>query len=153
MIAVATLWSLLAQVERPITKDDWYQSIHHRFLFGEPDAYKGIFTSLLVIALIIGLSYILYRWQKRRQQPAPAQPMGLYRRVLAKLGLSFFERWLLRRLAKAYAIEHPTALLISARLYDRAVEQYCARAGFLLAHIGKATTFAMIRRRLFGEKR
>jgi hypothetical protein len=153
MIATTLLSSLLADVERPFTKEEWYQSAHERFVSGEPEMMKGILTSVMVIVLIVGSAWLLYRWQRRGQRPTPAQPMALYRRVVNKLGFSLVDRWLLWRLARDCAIDHPTALLLSARLYDGAVERYCAGNGLFFARAGKAITFASIRRRLFGEKR
>jgi hypothetical protein len=153
MIAMTLLSNLLADVERPFTKDEWYQSVHERFLFGEPEMTKGLLTSVMAIALMLGSAWLLYRWQKRSLRPTPAQPMALYRRVVNKLGFSLVDRWLLWRLARDCAIDHPTALLISSRLYDRAVEHYCAGNGLFFARTRKAVTFASIRQQLFGEKK
>lgn len=153
MSMLAFTSNLLAQPDGRIDREQWYESAHRRFVFGEPELIEGVITAVLAISLLLLVAWLLYHWQRRRQNPAPAQPLSLYRRVLGKLGLSLPERWLLRRLAKASGIEHPTALLISARLYDRAVQRYCAGSDLFFARAGKAATFAMIRRRLFGEKR
>jgi hypothetical protein len=153
MLAVVILADLLADEGRPFTKDEWYQSVHDRFVSGEPQMYQGILAFLLLIALAVGSAWLLYRWQKRGLRPTPSQPMSLYRRVTRKLGMPIIDRWLLWRLAKSSGIEHPTALLVSSRMYDGAVEQYCAGTGLFFARAGKAASFASIRRRLFGEKR
>lgn len=145
--------NLLAQQEYRINAAEWYESMHRRFLQGEPDMMEGIVTAVLSIGLLALVTWLLYRWQSRRQQPPPIQPMSLFKRVLSRLDLSVPERWLLRRLARASGIPHPTALLISARLYDSAVERYCAAGEMAFARAGKAATFAAIRRRLFGEKK
>ncbi len=152
MSAIAFVLDSLAQSGLPLADVRWYESVQRRFLFGEPDLIRGVLTAAFVIGLVLVVIGVLHHWQKRRQQPAPAQPMALYRRVLSKMGLTVIERWLLWRLARNCRLEHPTAILISSRLYDGAVERYCAGSGLFFARAGKAATFAAIRRRVFGDK-
>ena len=154
-MSTSTIASVLDRLTRagPLLADEeWYESVHRRFLLGEPELVRGVLTAALAIGLALIVMGILHRWQKRREQPAPAQPMALYRRVLSNMGLTVIERWLLWRLARNSRLEHPTALLVSLRLYDRAVEHYCAGGGLFFARAGKAATFAAIRRRIFRGK-
>jgi len=154
-MSTSTIASVLDRLTRaglPLADEQWYESVHRRFLLGEPELVRGVLTAALAIGLALIVMGILHRWQKRREQPAPAQPMALYRRVLSKMGLTVIERWLLWRLARNCRLEHPTAILISSRLYDGAVERYCAGSGLFFARAGKAATFAAIRRRVFGER-
>ncbi|HPD31108.1 MAG TPA: hypothetical protein PLL20_14025 [Phycisphaerae bacterium] len=152
MSAGRSVFDLLAKAGLPLAEGSWYESVQHRFLFGEPELIRGLFTAALAMGLVLLVIGMSYRWQKRRQQPAPTQPMALFRRVLSKMGLTVIERWLLWRLARNSGLEHPTALLISSRLYDGAVDRYCAGSGLFFARAGKAASFAAIRRRIFGEK-
>lgn len=152
MSAGRSVFDLLAKAGPPLAEGSWYESVQHRFLFGEPELIRGLFTAALAMGLVLLVIGMSYRWQKRRQQPAPTQPMALFRRVLSKMGLTVIERWLLWRLARNSGLEHPTALLISSRLYDGAVDRYCAGSGLFFARAGKAASFAAIRRRIFGEK-
>lgn len=152
MSAGRSVFDLLAKAGPPLAEGSWYESVQHRFLFGEPELIRGLFTAALAMGLVLLVIGMSYRWQKRRQQPAPTQPMALFRRVLSKMGLTVIERWLLWRLARNSGLEHPTALLISTRLYDGAVDRYCAGSGLFFARAGKAASFAAIRRRIFGEK-
>jgi hypothetical protein len=152
MLAVGTVSGILAQMDRPFTKEEWFESVHLRFLHGEPELVRNVVLAVLTICLVLAVPLLLHRWQRRRQQPTPAQPMALYRRVLSKMGLTVIERWLLWRLARNSGMEHPTALLISSRLYDAAVDHYCAGDGLFVTRAGKAASYAAIRRRVFGEK-
>ncbi len=152
MHTVGIVSGLLAQMERPFTKEEWFESVHRRFLHGEPELLRNIFLAVLTVCLVLAIPLLLHRWQRRRQQPTPAQPMALYRRVLGKMGLTIIERWLLWRLARHSRMEHPTALLISSRLYDAAVDHYCAGGGLFVTRAGKAASYAAIRRRIFSEK-
>lgn len=152
MSAGRSVFDLLAKAGPPLAEGSWYESVQHRFLFGEPELIRGLLTAALAMGLVLLVIGMSYRWQKRRQQPAPTQPMALFRRVLSKMGLTVIERWLLWRLARNSGLEHPTALLISTRLYDGAVDRYCAGSGLFFARAGKAASFAAIRRRIFGEK-
>lgn len=118
MSAGRSVFDLLAKAGPPLAEGSWYESVQHRFLFGEPELIRGLLTAALAMGLVLLVIGMSYRWQKRRQQPAPTQPMALFRRVLSKMGLTVIERWLLWRLARNSGLEHPTALLISTRLYD-----------------------------------
>ena len=75
--------------------------------------------------------------------------MSLYLRLQSKLGLPMLDRWRLWRVACTLNIEHPTALLISEKLYDEAVQRYRRSPG----RVGTAAQLASIRARLFETKK
>ncbi len=142
--------NILAQADNLLYRKQMFDAMHERFVEGEPDIHEGILTAVLILIFLFGGIWLLYRWQQRRHRPASSQPMAFYRRMLGKLGLSLVDRWWLRRLASFSGIEHPTAMLISSRLYDATVERFCAGQGVFLSRAGSAASLAAIRRKLFG---
>lgn len=104
---------------------------------------------LAILGCLLASLFLLTRWQQRRGQSPGLQPLVLYRRVLRKLGLPLADRWRLWWLARVLRVSHPTALLISAPLYDEAVQRYCASTGWLGHRQRAAPRLVAIRRRLF----
>jgi hypothetical protein len=149
----AFMFDVLAQTGPRISRRQALDAMHERFVTGEPDPWQGVFTACVVLGMLIGSVWLMYRWQHRRQHPASTQPISFYRKMLGKLGLSMLDRCLLRRLARFMGMEHPTAILISSRMYDSAVQRYCASRGPLLSRAGSAGSFAAIRRKLFPADR
>jgi hypothetical protein len=143
---------VLAQAGGRQYRKQVFDAMQERFVSGEPNASRGILTTVVALGLLFGAVLLLYRWQRRRRRPSPAQPMSLYRRVLGKLGLSMVDRWWLWRLARFSRTEHPTAMLISSRLYDTAVGRFCASQGLFLSRAGSAVSFRAIRQKLFGAE-
>jgi hypothetical protein len=106
----------------------------------------------LVVALLgagLFLGWVLMQWQARRGGPSRQHPMGLYLRLLRKLGLGLLDRLRMWRLARAQKIEHPTALLISRQLFDEVVARYLRQP--LPAKTPPHPAFAAIRARLFPD--
>ncbi len=120
-----------------------------RFTRTDPGAWWNLMLVLALLGCLLGVAYLLNRCQQRRAGREGIQPMGLFLRVQRQLGLSLRDRWRLWRLAGVLNIEHPTALLISARLYDETVKHYCAGRGWFKVSVRTVHHFASIRRRLF----
>jgi len=114
-----------------------------------PDLAWNIFLVAVFLGCVIGIVWLLSRWQQASPRATRLHPMALYRRVAAKLGLSVVDRWWLWRLARVVGVDHPTALLISVRQYDQSVRQYHASRGWLGRRAGAGEHFASIRSRLF----
>jgi hypothetical protein len=120
------------------------QSMRGHFKDPDPQAPLSILVAVLAIFAIFLIMRILYRMQNRRLDAAKAQPMALYWRVQARMGIPLLDRWRLWRLAKAAGLHNPTALLISPVLFDRAAETYPVGSG-------QSVQLANIRKRLFGR--
>jgi hypothetical protein len=145
----AFMFEVLAQAVPRINRERTLDAMHERFVTGEPELWQGVVTACVVLGMLLGSVWLMYRWQHRRRHPASTQPMSFYRRILGKLGLSMLDRWFLWRLARFTGLEHPTAMLISPRMYDSAVQRYCASRGPMFSRAGSAGSFAAIRRKLF----
>ena len=120
-----------------------------KFTEAEPGVGWNLIYVLALLACLLAIAWLFNRWQQRRANSQVLEPMSLYLRVQRKLGLSPLDQWRLWRLAKVSRAEHPAALLISARMYDEAVRQYCSARGRLGDRSGAAPHFASIRSRLF----
>jgi hypothetical protein len=153
MSTQGSMLDVLAQTDNLQYRKQMFDAMHHRFVSGEPQVLQGVLAAIVTLALLLGSIWLLYRWQKRWNRPAPTQPMTFFRRVTGKLGLSMLDRWWLWRLARSSGLEHPTAMLISSRLYDSVVERYCAGQGVFLSRAGSAVSFTAIRRKLFSGER
>lgn len=103
------------------------ESMRSHFEETDPQLYWKIsFVALLFVigALLVALlGYLERRRQRRENKP---QPIRLYLWCLAKLQVPWPDILRLWRLARALRLSHPTALLISPRLYDAAVTKYWA---------------------------
>jgi hypothetical protein len=128
------------------------RAMQGRFKESQPPDYSSILALAAGLVCLFMIIWLLHRWQSRRTRPSRVQPGGLYSRVMRKMGLRFWERWLLHRLARGVRAEHPAALLVSVTMYDEAVQQYCAGRGLSLRRAGDAPSFAAIRRRLFPDE-
>lgn len=124
--------------------------MQERFSKADPEAVTQMLAVLVMLAGVFGLVYVLLRIQRRKSRPRQAQPMSLYLRTQRKLGLSLADCWWLWRLAATLRIAHPTALLISFRMFDEAVQEYCRGHGWLGDRTMAAPRFSAIRQRLFG---
>ncbi len=103
------------------------ESMRSHFEESDPELYWKIpvvaFLLLVAISLVVLLGYLELRRQRRENKP---QPIRLYLWCLAKLQVPWPDILRLYRLARALRLSHPTALLISPRLYDAAVTKYWA---------------------------
>lgn len=92
----------------------------------DPDTSWKTLVVILLLALTVLLTWVLYSLQRRWQnQIASPQPMRLYLRTLRMLGVPTPDIWRLWLLARRLQIRHPTALLISSALFDKAVADDC----------------------------
>lgn len=126
--------------------------MRERFSETEPGAGWNFMLLLGLMSCLLGVVYLLSRWQHRRASSGSGQPMRLYHAVQHKLGLPLADRWRLWRLARSSRTAHPAALLISARMYDHAVQRYCAGWGWFGSRNRTAGQFRVIRTRLFGAE-
>lgn len=144
------LW-ILAQssatrMERIRSMSDW---------FNENQSQAGSSVLLRIVLFLMSLAcifffiYMVSQIDRRRREPGKPQPMALFFHVLSELDLPFLDRWRLWRVVKSLAIEHPTALLISEKLYDQAVDHYCKNSHWLFNRRSARQRFACIRKRLF----
>jgi hypothetical protein len=115
----------------------------------ESNIWLKVILIIALVACVIVLAQLLSRLQQLKSRPRRPHPMALFRRVQNKLGLSPADRWCLWWLARVLNIENPTALLISARLYDQAVYRYCTSRGWICNRARAAPRFAAIRQRVF----
>lgn len=82
-----------------------------------------------IIAFVI-LCRGLWRLQRRITGAVqPNDPRRLFENALKRLGLSAADKRRLRSMARDTDVEHPTALLLSPALFDRAAEVWRARHG------------------------
>jgi hypothetical protein len=116
---------LLLQNERV---EEFSRAVREEFSKGATPL-KTIFAALAIVALVV-LVYML----RRSERPITAQgetndPQRLFGDVLPKLGLNAQQRLVLETLARDLRLPHPTAILLSEVLFDRAVTQWHARDG------------------------
>ncbi len=87
---------------------------------------------LLLLAAIVAVVLLVYAITRLRDHlskpPRINDPKRLYADLLAALPLESRQREFLRRLAADSALPHPTALLLSPRLFDRAVQRWRRKA-------------------------
>ncbi len=116
---------LLAQVSP--RQRDAFESMRTRFDQTDPELYWKIpfVAALLIIGLLL-VALLGYLERRRQRQENKPQPMRLYLWCLAKLHVPWADMLRLWRVARALRLRHPTALLISPRLYDAAVAKYWA---------------------------
>lgn len=127
----------------------YLRSMHQQFANPNPHLWWEILLGVTLVAgvfILVMLSGVWERWRSHRGEMAP---LGLYHRILAGIGLPYSDRFRLWRMAKATRVPHPTALLLSAELYDETVKKYCASRGLMGSRIRSAPAFATIRRHLF----
>lgn len=95
---------------------------------------SGSFQDFLVLwgsilAFVIGCR-VLWRFQQRiTGGAAPSNPKKLFATTLQRLGLGAAEKRLLHTIARAANLSHPTSLLLSPALFDRAVAAWRERGG------------------------
>lgn len=125
------------------------RALEHRFSEAEPGVGFSLVYVFALLAVLLGAAWLMNQWQRRRANSTSVEHMGLYLRVQKKLGFSLWDRWRLWRLAKITETEYPTVLLISEKLYDGAVRNYCTSRGWITDRAGAAPQLASIRSRLF----
>lgn len=134
-----------------LDKTRMFQEMHLRFV--KPEAGISwkvpLVLGLLLVALILAM--VLARMERRRvltyHKP---KPMRLYLRCLRGLQIGWWDIWHMWRLARRLQVDHPTALLISAPLYDNAVERYCQEGNPFMVAITRGR-FVRLRRGLFAS--
>ncbi len=114
---------------------------------------SGVYTSLLVVALILMLVVVallvLNRMQQGRQAREKGSARSLFREVLRKLSLASKDRALLRRVAEDLKLENPSVMLLTPGLFAETVYAYAS------AKTGKAAgdlqRLALICKRVFKQ--
>lgn len=135
---------ILAQVAD--ARSDRLRFMQEHFKEPDPQAPVSMLVAILAVLAVFVVMKLLQRLQNRRQDEASVRPMALYLRVQSRMGLPLIDRWRLWRLAKATDVANPTALLISASLFDQAVQKYTGgRPGS-----SRGAPLTAIRHRLFG---
>lgn len=98
--------------------------------FREGGSPRMVLLTVLGILSVIPLVYVLSRLQNRKPRPAVAHdPRLLYRDLLHALALQPSQREFMSRLAADLKLEHPTTLLLSRRIFTRAVRHWQKGAG------------------------
>jgi hypothetical protein len=120
------------------------------FTRDNPLIIKQIAGVFIVVGMVILLVWLLTKWQSRLQARG-CNPMRLYLKMQARLGLSWSDRWRLWRLARRLKLEHPTAVLISAPLFDEAVSRYRQEGGRAANNSATVKALAAVRARLFPD--
>jgi hypothetical protein len=139
---------ILAQA---LNKAERFKALHQRFSEPDPEVGSQIAAVLCILGITVFIIWILAHVQRHRQfQESQPSPMGVYRRVIGKLGLNFAQRYWLWRLAKASGAPHPTSLLISSMQYDEAVGLFCEKRSMLTGKSTAVGHFSAVRERLFG---
>jgi hypothetical protein len=141
--------SLLAQHVAPRTER--IRGIHTRFADADPNATWHVTLVIIMLVALILLVWMVYRIQRRRGESKEQSPMGLFWKVLARLGLPMWDRIRLWHVAHVLQIRHPTALLISAGQFDEAARRYLRGPGMIRMRTGAAQQFAAVREELFGQ--
>ncbi len=128
------------------SRADRLRALQTRFKEPDPRVYISILVGVAAVAGIFLMVKLLARWEKRAGESGQPQPWRLFRRVQVQLGLRWFDRFCLWRVARALRLEQPTALLISPLYYDRAVERFLTgRSGARRGQLNR------IRSRLYGS--
>lgn len=140
---------MLAQQIAPRT--DRLRGIQTRFSDADPNAVWQVLLVMVMLVALIGFVWMVYRIQRQRGATNELSPMGLFRQVLAALGMPMWDRIRLFHAAHVLKIEHPAALLISAGLFDKAAASYLRGPGMIRTRTGAAPQLAVIRERLFGK--
>lgn len=87
-----------------------------------PGFATGVVVAV-VAASLVGLGAFTYVMLRRRVD-ARCGPWPLFRAALHVCGISQFDRWLLERMCRWNKMEHPTAVLMSPRLYQQNVQRW-----------------------------
>jgi hypothetical protein len=140
------MMGILAQT---IDRQFYLRSMHQQFSRSDPHIWQEILLGLAIVGGIVALAWVAWYVQSWSGQKTQAGPMSLYRNVLGRMDLPPGDLWRLWRLAKVVHMPHPTAVLISAELYDEAVKEYGTTTGWLGSRRSAAAQFAGIRARLF----
>jgi len=103
-----------------------FHEMSSRFKQGDPGVWWKIpaVLSMLAIAILLVL-VLLYLEKRRRKQRTRPRPLMLFCHSLRTIGFSWMDIWRLWRLARALGIGQPTAMLISAEIFDGAMKEYC----------------------------
>ncbi len=126
-------------------------SLHQRFSTPVPGILYDILLVLSLLTLVLAVVSLLGRVQRRyRTRELLPQPIVVFRRVSAGMGLSWLDRFWLWRLAVVTGCAHPTVLLISAVHFDAALTSYASRSGLLAARALALPRLEAVRGRLFG---
>lgn len=145
------MMSLLAQFTT-LNKKEAFQQFSRQFQ--ETDPLLGVKTLVVLALLVIAgiLVYVLMRLQRRGDsEQAKSRPMRLFVGSLVRMKMPLLDIVRLWRLVRRLRIAHPTALLISAVLYDDAVRRYCTDGrGRLLRRRSHGRLLA-VRAALFGS--
>lgn len=92
----------------------------------DPNTFWKTMVVVVLLVLAVLLTWLLFNLQRRWQnQIASPQPMRLYVRTLLMLGIPAPDIWRLWLLARRMRVRHPTALLVSSALFDKAVADDC----------------------------
>jgi len=127
-------------------------SLHERFSTPVPGILYDILLVLSLLTLLLAVVSVLGRVQRqRRSRELLPQPMAVFRRASAGMGLSRVDRFWLWRLAAVTNCAHPTVLLISAVHFDAALASYAAGGGLLAARALALPRLEAVRSRLFGR--
>ena len=126
-------------------------SLHERFSTPVPGILYDFLLVLSLLTLLLVLVSVLGRVQRQRKtRELLPQPMAVFRRVSAGMGLSWADRFWLWRLAAVAGCAHPTVLLISAVHFDAALASYSASGGLLAVRALGLPRLEAVRSRLFG---
>lgn len=86
-----------------------------------------VFLVAVALAALFGLLWVLGVFQTRGRDPVARQSKRLFRWTLGQLGLSVGDRVLLRMVARASGLQHPSAMLLSPELLERCGRQWAGR--------------------------
>ncbi len=124
-----------------------------RFEAPDPGIWWKIPVVLCLFAATLFLVWMLYKLQRRRQErEVTPQPRRLFLRAMREIGLPAPDAWQLWRLAKRVRLPHPTAMLVSARYFDRIVDQDCRDPKGALIHPVRRRRLMAIRPAIFGRE-
>jgi len=138
---------LLLQGSSELSRDERYRAIHNLFV-DKPGATSSL-AAVLVLAAAIPLALWLAAFVQRRLRGEPRpQPRKLLWDLAAQASLSWWDRVLLLRVARAADLKDAGAMLLSANCFDRAVERWLAPPGR-----EGAERLQRIRDRLFPDSR
>ena len=117
------------------------------------DPGSGVYTSLLVVALILMLVVVgllvLNRMQQGRQAREKGSARSLFREVLRKLSLASKDRALLRRVADELKLENPAVMLLTPGIFAETAYAYAgAKTGNAGADLQR---LALICKRIFKQ--
>jgi len=134
----------------------WQRAVRDQFREGESVGSLmlgiGCLVGFVLVVLVIARAQAAL--QQRREVEPESHPQRLYTHLLCTMGFTTAQRQLLEALGKASGLAHPTALLVSNVLFDRALTSWESKRSAKLAdaqRLEDRKALTLMRGRLFPD--